>query len=68
MGSEGALAITIPSILEEQVDPIDWEFPPTLDIVADLTFKLERQIEIGKKQLTCNEDPEDKADQAAQAK
>ena len=43
-GIEGALAMTIPSILQEQADPMDWDFTPTPVIGADVAIDLERQI------------------------
>ena len=67
-GIEGALAAAIPSIPKEQTDPMDWEFTPTPVIVIDLAIDLERQIKKGKKTLTPNENPEDKADRDARAR
>ena len=67
-GIENALAAAIPSIPKEQTDPMDWEFTPTPVIVADLAVDLERQIKKGKKTLTSNENPEDKADRDARAR
>ena len=37
-GIEDALAVTIPRILKEQRDHIDWEFTPTPVIVTDLAI------------------------------
>ena len=65
---EGTLAAAIPSIPKEQTDPIDWEFTPTPVTVTDLVIDLERQIKKGKKTLTFNEHPKDKADRDARAR
>ena len=67
-GIEGALAAAIPSIPKEQTDPMDWEFTPTPVTVTDLAIDLERQIKRGKKTVTPNENPEDKADRDARAR
>ena len=68
MGIKGALATVVPNIPKEQTDPMDWEFTPNLVIVADLAIDLEQKIKKGKKELTPNEDPEDKADRDARAR
>ena len=47
---------------------MDWECTPTPAIVTDLAVDLERQIKKGKKKLTPNENPEDKADRDARAR
>ena len=44
---------------------MDWKFTHTLVVVANLAIDLDRQIKKGKKKLTLNEDPKDKADQDA---
>ena len=67
-GIEGALAAAIPSIPKEQTDPIDWEFTPTPVTGTDLAIDLERQIMRGKKTLTPNKNPEDKADRDARVR
>ena len=67
-GIERALAAAIPSIPKEQTDPMDWEFIPTAVTVADLAIDLERQIKGGKKTLTPDENPADKADRDARAR
>ena len=65
---EGALAAAIPSIPKEQTYPMYWECTPTPVTVTDLTIDLERQIKRGKKTITPNVDPEDKADRDACAR
>ena len=67
-GIEGALAIVVPNISKEQTDHIDWEFTRNPVIVADLAIDLEQKIKKGKKKLTPNEDPDDKADRDARAR
>ena len=64
-GIEGTLGTVVPNIWKEQTDLMDWEFTPNLLIVADLAIDLEQKIKKGKKKVTPNEDPDDKADRDA---
>ena len=62
MGIEGALATIVLSIPKEQTHPMGWEFIANLVIVADLAIDLEQKFKKGKKMLTPNQTPEDKAE------
>ena len=68
MGIEGVLVTVVPNIPKEQTDPMVWEFTPNPVIVADLAIDLEHKIIKGKRKLTPNEDPKDKADRVAPAR